>query len=81
MEELKAYYESWDEDARLASRHGQVEFLTTMHFIDRYLRPGMRVLEIGAGTGRYSHALAQRGYEVDAVELIAHNINVFRQKT
>lgn len=81
MEELKAYYESWDEDARLASRHGQVEFLTTMHFIDRYLRPGMRVLEIGAGTGRYSHALAQCGYEVDAVELIAHNINVFRQKT
>ena len=81
MDELKAYYESWDEDARLASRHGQVEFLTTMHFIDRYLRPGMRVLEIGAGTGRYSHALAQRGYEVDAVELIAHNIDVFRQKT
>lgn len=81
MDELKAYYESWDEDTRLASRHGQVEFLTTMHFIDRYLRPGMRVLEIGAGTGRYSHALAQRGYEVDAVELIAHNIDVFRKKT
>ena len=29
-EELKAYYESWDEDARLASRHGQVVFLTMM---------------------------------------------------
>lgn len=81
MDYLKEYYESWDEDTRLASQHGQVEFLTTMHYIDHYLRPGMRVLEISAGTGRYSHALAQRGYEVDAVELIAHNIDVFRQKT
>ncbi|MGN1251128.1 MAG: class I SAM-dependent methyltransferase, partial [Candidatus Spyradocola sp.] len=81
MDELRAYYESWDEDTRLASRHGQVEFLTTMHYIERYLRPGMRVLEIGTGTGRYSHALAQRGYEVDAVELVERNIDVFRQNT
>ena len=41
----------------------------------------MRILEIGAATGRYSHALAQKGYCVDAVELIEHNIEIFKQNT
>lgn len=78
---LNTYYENYDEDGRLASRHGSVEFLTTMHLIDRYLTKGMRILEIGAGTGRYSHALARMGYEVQAVELVEHNIRVFQDNT
>lgn len=41
----------------------------------------MRVLKVGAGTGRYSHALARKGYRADAVELIEHNIDVFWKKT
>lgn len=75
------YYEQYDEDGRLRSQSGSVEFLTTMRYIEKYLKPGDRVIEIGAGTGRYSHALAQRGYPVDAVELVAHNIEIFRQHT
>ena len=75
------FYDHYDEDSRLASKHGSVEFLTTMRYIEKYIRPGDRVLEIGAGTGRYSHALARRGYRVDAVELVAHNIEIFRKNT
>ena len=78
---LEQFYGNYDEDNRLRSRHGMVEFLTTMHYIEKYLRPGMRVLEIGAGTGRYSHALARQGYEVDAVELVQSNIDVFTSNT
>ncbi len=78
---LEKYYGNYDEDGRLRSRHGMVEFLTTMRYIEKYLRPGMRILEIGAGTGRYSHTLAQMGYAVDAVELIEHNIEIFRRNT
>ncbi len=81
MKELNDYYSSYDEDARLRSRHGSVEFLTTMRYIEQYLKPDMRILEIGAGTGRYSHALAQAGYRVDAVELVPHNIEIFKQNT
>ena len=84
METLKVlteYYSGYDEDSRLRSRHGTVEYLTTMRYVQRYLKPGMRILEIGAATGRYSHALAQMGYEVDAVELVQHNIDIFREKT
>ena len=78
---LANYYENYDEDGRLRSRHGMVEFLTTMRYVSKYLRPGMRILEIGAGTGRYSHALARQGYRVDAVELLEHNIEIFRRNT
>jgi ubiquinone/menaquinone biosynthesis C-methylase UbiE len=63
------------------SRHGSVEYLTTMRYIEKYLRPGMRVLEVGAATGRYSHTLAKQGYQVDAVELVQHNIDIFNSKT
>lgn len=78
---LTTYYSGYNEDGRLRSRHGSVEFLTTMRYIQKYLRPGMKILEVGAGTGRYSHALAQMGYEVEAVELVQHNIDIFRANT
>ena len=78
---LTEYYSCYDEDARLRSKHGMVEFLTTMRYIEKYLCPGASILEIGAGTGRYSHALAQRGYTVDAVELVEHNIDIFKRNT
>lgn len=74
-------YNNSDEDGRLISKHGSVEFLTTMRYIEKYIKPGGRVLEIGAATGRYSHTLARRGYAVDAVELVEHNIEIFRKNT
>ena len=78
---LSNYYEHYDEDGRLTSKYGMVEYVTTMKYIEKYLRPGMRIMEIGAATGRYSHALAQQGYQVDAVELVEHNIEIFKQNT
>lgn len=81
IEALTQFYSNYDEEGRLLSKHGQVEYLTTMRYIKKYLQPGMRILEIGAATGRYSHAFAQQGYRVDAVELVQHNIDIFRQKT
>lgn len=75
---LSDYYGNYDEDQRLTSRHGSVEFLTTMRYVEKYLQPGMRILEIGAATGRYSHTLARQGYKVDAVELVQHNIDIFK---
>ena len=75
------YYTNYDEDGRLTSKHGSVEFLTTMHYIKKYLKPGDRIMEIGAGTGLYSHTLAKMGYKVDAVELLEHHIEIFKRNT
>jgi ubiquinone/menaquinone biosynthesis C-methylase UbiE len=83
MNELKyltEYYNNYDEDGRLASKHGQVEFLTTMKYINKFLKKGMRVLEVGAGTGRYSLTIAEKGFQVDAIELIKHNIDILKSK-
>ncbi|MGN0449095.1 MAG: class I SAM-dependent methyltransferase [Ruminococcus sp.] len=74
------YYNNYDEENRLLSRYGMVEFLTTMNYIEKYITPDSRILEIGAGTGRYSHTLAKKGYYVDAVELVEHNIEIFKEK-
>ncbi|MEI6578253.1 MAG: class I SAM-dependent methyltransferase [Eubacteriales bacterium] len=77
---LNEYYNSRNEDERLDSRHGQVEYLTTMRYIQKYSKPEMKILEVGAGTGRYSIALAKLGCTVEAVELIPHNIDIFKHK-
>ena len=58
-QKIAKYYDGYDEDERLVSKHGMVEYLTTMKYIETYLRPNVRILEIGSATGRYSHALAQ----------------------
>jgi len=74
MQYLDAFYRTHDEQERFTPQSGQVEFLTTMRYIKKYLAPGSRILEIGAGSGRYSHALAREGFSVDAVELLDVNI-------
>ena len=78
LEAIVAHYEGYDEDARFNARWCRVEYLTTMRYIHRYLRPGDRVLELGAGTGRYSLALAGEGFDVTAVELVENNLRKLR---
>ena len=80
MNYIENHYSNYDEEARLGHKHGQVEFLTTMRYIEKYLQPGANVLEIGAGTGRYSRTIADMGFRVEAVELVNHNIEVFRKQ-
>lgn len=76
---LESFYGSIDEDVRLnRSRQGQLEYLTTMAFVHRHAQRGARILEIGAGTGRYSIALAKEGYDVTAVELVKGNLDVLK---
>lgn len=79
---LSGFYGQYDEDGRLqGSRHGQLEFRTTMHYIHRYASLGSKVLEVGAGTGRYSIALAREGMDVTAVELVESNLRVLQENS
>ena len=77
LSNIEKHYNKHPEDLRLLRRHGIVEFETTMHHLRRFLKPGMQLLDIGAGTGRYTSALMAEGYEVKAVELVKRNIQVF----
>lgn len=82
MDYINDFYNSVNEDERLMSQHGQVEYITTQKYIYDFLRgiEQPKILEVGAGTGRYSVALAQEGYAVTAVELVKHNIDVLKSK-
>ena len=52
-----------------------------MTYIHRYANPQSRVLEVGAGTGRYAIALAKEGMDVTAVELVERNLALLRENS
>ncbi len=103
MNHLENYYANYDEEGRLLSKHGQVEYRTTMKYIhemikemdttsiensetterkekSRKMDKKIRILEVGAGTGRYSVSLAKEGYEVEALEYTEHNLEIMNKK-
>lgn len=74
-------YEIFNEDTRLNhSKAARVEFLTSVKYIEKYLKPGDKILDIGAGAGEYSLYFAKKGYEVNALELADNNIKAFQKK-
>ena len=111
MTNIEKYYNKFHEEHRLTTRHGQVEFRTTLHYIEKAIRwlsdaerrietdydwksvknradrvglglstSPLKIADIGAGTGRYSVELCHRGYDVTAVELVKHNLEILRAK-
>ena len=74
-DEVRAYYnrtakQEWE---RIDNRP---EFLLTCRFLDRMIRPGERVLDIGGGPGRYSIHLAGRGCAVTLLDLAEENVRL-----
>lgn len=83
MTELENYYNKFNEEKRLTRKHGNIEFITSMQYIHKYLElfgKEVKILDIGAGTGKYSVALANEGYDVTAVELIKYNLGILKSK-
>jgi SAM-dependent methyltransferase len=87
--DLELYYNKFNEEKRLDSRHGQVEFITSMKYIHNCLSilapsgdpAAVKILDVGAATGRYSIPLAEEGYDVTAVEPVKHNLSRLKQKS
>lgn len=54
-----SHYNHFNEDKRLLKKSKLPEYLNTMRYIEKYLFEGAKIIEIGAGTGRYSLALVE----------------------
>ncbi len=78
--ELINYYNKHNEEKRLLTKHANIEFITAMKYIKDYLKDGYKILDVGAGTGRYSLELQRDGYDVTAVELVKHNLRYIEKK-
>jgi len=82
MTDLEKYYNKFNEDHRLTTRHGIVEFTTSMKYIHDFIPKDkkIKILDDGAGTGRYSVAFAREGHFVTAVELVPRNLKTLESK-
>ena len=76
---LNDYYSNYDEDSRLIKDNThRLEFITTDTYINKYLKENDKILEVGAGTGRYSLYYASKGYDVTAIEYTDHNLEILK---
>lgn len=69
ISDIRAFY-----DKNVEQEHGRlerhpIERDITWRYLDTYLPPTGKILDIGAGTGSYAIPLAKRGYSVTAVDL------------
>ncbi len=82
MNELEKYYNKFNEEKRLNSRHGIVEFTITTMYIESVIngRKNLKIADIGAGTGKYSAYFADLGHEVTAVEPVKKNLSQIQTK-
>ena len=74
------YTSDCNEDERLLSRHGNVEFLTTTKYLDELLKKEDKILEVGCATGRYALHYADLGYDVTGIDFVQANIDVLKSK-
>ena len=87
MNPIEEYYGKFNEEKRFDSRHGQVEYRVTMKYVDELIASlgrdpaDIRIMDIGAGTGRYAVPLSDRGFGVWAVEPVAHNLKRMQRKS
>ena len=81
-ENLITYYNKFNEDKRLTHRHGIVEFNTTIKYVLDILKTldNPKIIDVGAGTGKYSIYLNDLGYDVTEVELVKHNLMTLKSK-
>lgn len=57
-----------------------IEYIITTRMLERFIKPGEKVLDLGGGPGRYSMWLASRGCDVTLFDLSDGNINFARDK-
>ncbi|MGI6191975.1 MAG: class I SAM-dependent methyltransferase [Christensenellales bacterium] len=77
---VRAYYdENAQHEWERLDRH-PFEFALTTYMMDRYIRPGDRVLDIGGGPGRYSLYFARKGCDVTLIDLSSGNVALAKEK-
>ncbi|MGF9966876.1 class I SAM-dependent methyltransferase [Bacillus rhizoplanae] len=72
------YYSAFDEWGRLDRE--PLEFQVNWHYIQKYLPKTGKILDNGAGPGKYAMKLAEQGYKVTLTDLVPRLVNVGENK-
>lgn len=81
MKIIEDYYMDYDEESRLIKDNShRIEFITTIHHLNKSIKDKSKILEVGAGTGRYSFYYAEKSYDVTAIDIVPKNVNIMREK-
>ncbi|WP_085505206.1 class I SAM-dependent methyltransferase [Thalassobacillus devorans] len=70
----KFYDETVNYEWERLERH-KVEYELSKRFMNRYIKPNDKVLDLGGGPGKYSLYLAERGCDVTLADLSQNNID------
>lgn len=74
IENVRQYYDLTVEDEWERLNKHKAEFEITKSYLDRFIRPGDTVLDVGGGPGRYSLYLAAKGCDVTLYDLSPANV-------
>lgn len=81
MNKIEEFYNKFNEDKRLKTRHGIVEYEITMHYINHYIdkvKP-KTIVDIGAGAGAYTVSLLNKANSLIAIDLVKYNLGRLKQ--
>jgi SAM-dependent methyltransferase len=78
-DEVLLHYESEQEENRLITGRGQIEFVRTQEVLRRHLPPSpARILDVGGATGIHAQWLAQAGYRTTIIDLSPRHVHMAR---
>lgn len=81
MNTVQQFYDGYGEKEWTRLERHRMEFALTMRLMEEHLPAApARILDIGGGPGRYSIALAKRGYEVTLLDLSAELLAIARKQ-
>lgn len=79
-ESVEAFYNLIDENSRLKRKNSnQIEFITTVEYLNKCVKPKSKILDACAGGGIYSFYLADRGHFLYAGDLVEKNVEDIRK--
>ena len=83
MERIRGYFDAEVEAEWLRLEQtpaGRVSFEIHRRFLANHVRPGMSVLEVGAGPGRFTRELAARGAHVTVTDISPRQLEANEQR-
>lgn len=80
MDEVEKYYDEKAEDEWNRLDRHEVEFDITKKYMNKYIEPESKILDVGGGSGRYSIFLRKKGHKVTLFDLSKGNLELAQKK-